>query len=251
MKKNYLIYDNVTLGKNVVIGHGAIIYPNVMIGDDSFVGPYTILGEPTGSFYNVDNGDITKHNFKPTVIGKNSVIRSHSVIYEDVEIGEEFQSGHRVTIREKTYIGNNSSIGTQSDIQDNVKIGNYVRVHSKVFMGQYTVIEDYAWIYPFTAFTNDRHPPVYNPQGVTIKEYAVVSTSSVIMAGVVVGKNSFVGAHSVVTKNVEDEMVVLGNPAKVRCHVREVRDVNGNQIYPWKDHIKEYRGYPWQVKGEE
>ena len=59
---------------------------------------------------------------------------------------------------------------------------------------------------------------------------------------------SELGAHSVVTKNVDAEMLVLGNPARVKCSVREIRDENGNQIYPWKDHIKEYRGYPWQVK---
>ena len=56
------------------------------------------------------------------------------------------------------------------------------------------------------------------------------------------------GAHSVVTKNVDEEMLVLGNPARVKCSVRDIRDESGNQIYPWKDYIKEYRGYPWQVK---
>jgi len=248
MKANYLKYDNVKIGEGVVIGHGSIIYPNVEIGDHTVIGPYCTIGEPTAAFYNENSACVEKHHFKKTHIGPNSVVRSYSIIYEDVEIGAGFQSGHRVTIREKTRIGIKCSVGTLSDIQDNVKIGNFVRVHSNVFMGQYTVIEDYAWIYPYVALTNDRHPPVYNPQGVTIKKYAVVSTSSVIMPGVVVGKNALVGAHSVVTKNVDAEMLVLGNPARVKCNVRDIRDENGNQIYPWKDHLKEYRGYPWQRK---
>jgi len=117
-------------------------------------------------------------------------------------------------------------------------------------MGQYTVIEDYAWIYPYVALTNDKHPPVYNPKGVKIKQYAVIATSSVILPGIIVGKNALVGAHSVVTENVDDEMLVVGNPAKVRCNVRDIRDENGNLIYPWKDHLKEYREYPWQVQGD-
>lgn len=250
MTNNYLKYHDVTIGKHVVIGHGAIIYPNVVIGDNTFIGPYSILGEPTGSFYGDAEGSAEKHDFKKTIIGANSVIRSHSIIYENVEIGEEFQSGHRVTIRENTRIGIKCSVGTLSDIQDNVKIGNFVRVHSNVFMGQHTVIEDYVWIYPYVALTNDRHPPVYNPQGVTIKKYAVVSTSSVIMPGVVVGENALIGAHSVVTKNVDPEMLVFGNPARVKCSVRDIRDENGNQIYPWKDHLKEYRGYPWQTNND-
>ena len=250
MNENYLKYHDVTIGNNVIIGHGSIIYPNVVIGDNTIIGPYSTLGEPTGSFYNTHSASVDKHDFKKTIIGPNSVIRSHSIIYEDVKIGEGFQSGHRITIREKTSIGIKCSIGTQTDIQDNVKLGNYIRVHSNVFMGQYTVIEDYAWIYPFVALTNDPHPPVYTPKGVTVKKYAVIATSSVILPGIVIGKNALVGAHSVVTKNVDDEMVVVGNPAKVRCCVRDIRDENGNQVYPWKDHLKEYRGYPWQIRQE-
>jgi len=248
MKNDYIKYHDVKFGRNVNIGHGAIIYPNVEIRDNTIIGPYCIIGEPRGSFYSENSACIEQHDFKKTIIGSNSVIRSNSIVYEDVEIGEGFQSGHRVTIRENSSIGVNCSIGTQTDIQDNVILKNYIRVHSNVFMGQYTIIEDYAWIYPYVALTNDRHPPVYHPKGVTIKEFAVIATSSVIMPGIVVGKNALVGAHSVVTKNVEDEMLVVGNPARVKCSVRDIKDENGNKIYPWKEHLKEYRGYPWQTK---
>lgn len=248
MNTAYLKYRDVTLGKNVVIGCGAILYPNVEIGDNAVIGPYCTLGEPTGAFYGQNAADVEKHDFKKTTIGADSIIRSHAVIYEGVKIGEAFQSGHRVTIREETTIGMKCSIGTQTDIQDHVNIGNYVRVHSNVFMGQYTVIEDYAWIYPYVALTNDRHPPVYHPQGVSIKPYAVVATASVILPGIVIGENALVGAHSVVTKHVDDEMLVVGNPARVVCSVRDIRDHEGRQVYPWKDHLKEFRGYPWQSK---
>ena len=250
METNYLKYDNVTIGKDVVIGHGAIIYPNVTLGDNTIIGPYCTIGEPTGSFYSEHSAMVEKHDFKKTIIGANSVIRSHSIIYEDVKIGDGFQTGHRVTIREKSSIGIKCSVGTLSDIQGTVTVGKYVRLHSNAHIGQHSIIEDYAWIYPYVVLTNDQHPPVYVPRGVTIKEYAVVSTSSVILPGIVIGKNALVGAHSVVTKDVADEMLVVGNPAKVRCSVRDIKDENGNQIYPWKGHLKEDRGYPWQMKND-
>jgi acetyltransferase-like isoleucine patch superfamily enzyme len=248
MNENYLKYHDVTLGNNVVIGHGSIIYPNVEIGNNTIIGPYSTLGEPTASFYNEHSACVEKHNFKRTIIGSNSVVRSHSIIYEDVEIGDGFQCGHRVTIREKSMLGINCSIGTLSDIQGTVTLGKYVRLHSNVHIGQHSIIEDFAWIFPYVVLTNDPHPPINTPKGVTIKEYAVIATSSVILPGIVVGKNALVGAHSVVTKDVADEMLVVGNPAKIRCSVRDIRDENGNQIYPWKDHLKEYRGYPWQTR---
>lgn len=244
----HLIYDNVSIGNNVKIGHGAIIYPNVVIGDDTVIGPYSIIGEPAGAFYSFSKNDVEKHDFKKTVIGANSIIRSHSIIYENVTIGEQFQTGHRVTIREKTNIGYNCSIGTLSDIQDQVTIRNYVRVHSRVFMGQLTTIEDYVWIYPSVVLTNDPYPPVGSLKGVRIKQYAQVFASCTILPGIVIGENAIVGAQSVVTKNVDDETLVVGNPARVRCNVRDIRDENGNPVYPWKDHLKDYRGYPWQIK---
>lgn len=248
MNGNYLKYNNVSIGHNVVIGQGSIIYPNVEIGDHTVIGPYCTIGEPTAAFYKENAACVEKHRFKKTYIGPDSVVRSYSIIYEDVKIGAGFQSGHRVTIREKTFIGIKSSVGTLSDIQGEVSVGDYVRLHSNAHIGQHSVIENYAWIYPYVVLTNDPHPPVYNPQGVTIKKYAVVSTSSVIMPGVVVGENALVGAHSVVTKDVADETLVVGNPAKVICSVRDIRDADGRQVYPWKDHLREYRGYPWQKK---
>jgi len=250
MNGNHIKYHNVTMGKNVIIGHGSVIYPNVVIGDYTVIGPYCTLGEPTASFYNADSAAVERHDFKKTIIGANSVIRSHSIIYEDVEIGEKFQSGHRTTIREKSIFGKNCSIGTLSDIQGNVSVGNFVRLHSNAHIGQFSKIEDYVWIFPYVILTNDPYPPMDDLHGVTIKEYAVIATSSVILPGIVIGKNALVGAHSVVTKDVDDEMLVVGNPATVRCNVRDVRDGNGNQIYPWRDHLKEYRGYPWQTVRE-
>lgn len=246
--KDYLLYDNVFLGVNVKIGYGSIIYPNAVIGDNTYIGAYSIIGEPDGSFYKTDSEFMEGHKFKKTVIGANSIIRSHSIIYEEVTIGENFQSGHRITIREKTTIGNNCSIGTLSDIQGYVNIGNFVRIHSNVHIGQFSEIEDCAWLYPFVVLTNDPYPPMNYGKGVKIKRYAIVSTSSTILPGIIVGENALVGAHSVVTKNVDDEMLVVGNPAKKRCNVREIRDENGNSVYPWKEYIKDYRGYPWQVK---
>lgn len=236
------IYEGAKIGQNVRIGKGVIIYPNVVIGDNCFIGPYCIIGEPALGFYDCPDN----YEFKNSSIGANSIIRSHTVIYENVHIGEKLQTGHRVTIREQTAIGSHCSIGTLCDIQGKLKIGNYCRLHSNVHLGQFSEIEDFVWIYPYVVLTNDPFPPRGKLRGVTVRKYAQVCTSSIVFPGVEIGENALIGANTAVRKNVKSERVVVGNPGKDLCSVRDLKDEDGNQIYPWRDYLKENRGYPWQ-----
>lgn len=185
-QKSFLIDESTEIGENVSIGFGTIIYPNVIIGNNSFIGPYCIIGEPKASYY--QKGNLGEYKNKSTKIGENAVIRSHSIIYEDVEIGDNFVTGHRVTIREKTTIGNKCRIGTLCDLQGKISIGNFVSFHSNVHIGQMSIIEDYVWIYPFVVLTNDPYPPMGDLKGVTVRKFAQIATFSVIMPGVEIGE---------------------------------------------------------------
>lgn len=232
------------IGINVMIGEGCIIYDNVEIGENSVIGPYCIIGEPTSPYY---KSPLT-HDFGKTTIGENSIIRSFTTIYENVTIGSNFQSGHHAIIRENTTIGRNTSFGSFSEMPGNSTIGNYVRIHSKVMLSERNVIEDYVWIFPFVVLANVKHPPISAFQVTHIKEYAQIFTNSTILPGIIIGRNSIVGAASLVTKDVPDEKMVTGNPCKIVKDVREIKDDEGNQVYPWRDFLTEDRGYPWQNK---
>lgn len=234
--------ENRNYGENVHIHPTAIVYPNVILHDNVFIGPYCIIGEPGSGYYK----DPENYNGKFTEIGENSIIRSHTIIYEDVHIGENFQTGHHVSIRENTVIGKNCSVGTLSDIQGKVTIGDFVRMHSNVHIGQFTTIKDYVWIFPYVVVTNDLFPPHDKIAGCTIESYALVTTGSILLPGVKIGENSMVAAGSVVTKDVKEKMLVMGVPAKERSFLSELKDENGKDLYPWEDHLEEYRGYPWQ-----
>jgi acetyltransferase-like isoleucine patch superfamily enzyme len=239
---NYVISPLAQIGKNVQISDGVIIYDNVVIGDNSIIGPYCIIGEPTMNYYR--NHD--QHKFAITRIGSNAIIRSFTTIYEDVEIGDNFQTGHHAIIREKSKIGSNTSFGSCSELPGKSVIGNFVRIHSKVMLSENNVIEDFVWIFPFTVLTNVKHPPIGELQCTTIKEYAQIFAHAIILPGLTIGKNSIIGAGAMVTKDVADERLIIGNPGKDIKSVREIKDENGNFIYPWKDYLTENRGYPWQ-----
>lgn len=241
-----IIGENVLLGENVSIGANAIVYDNVTIGDNSVVGAQCILGEPNADVYS-DRG--TYENPK-LIIGSNSLIRSGTVVYAGSTLGAHFECGHRVTIREQASIGHHVRIGTLSDIQGHCDIGNFVRFHSNVHIGHKSVVKDYVWIFPYVVLTNDPHPPSETLIGVTVEEFAVIATMSVILPGVIVGRDSLVGASSMVRKNVEPETVVAGNPAKCVASIHDVKSkADGSKVYPWRETFD--RGMPWQGIGYE
>ena len=148
----------------------------------------------------------------PLQIGNKALIRSGSIIYAGSEIGCDFQTGHQVTIREKSHIGDHVSVGTLSDIQGNCEIGNYVRMHSNVHVGQLSVIDDFVWLFPYVVLTNDPTPPSENFLGLHIRPFAIVATGALIMPGMEIGQDSLVAAGAIVTKPVESYAVVAGNP---------------------------------------
>ena len=151
---NVIIEDDVTIGDNSYIDSNSIIRSNVTLGENSFIGANCIIGE-----YWMDFCIGRKKHCHPLIIGKDALIRSGSIIYAGSTMGEGFQTGHQVTIREKAKIGNHVSVGTLSDIQGNCEIGNYVRMHSNVHIGQLSVADDFVWIYPYVVLTNDLTPP--------------------------------------------------------------------------------------------
>ncbi|WP_298843156.1 acyltransferase [Clostridium sp.] len=243
IKDNVIIGDNVIVEDNCYIDYGAILRDNVHIKKGSYIGVRCILGEYLMDFYSDRTNKV-----HPLIIGENALIRSETIVYGETVIGNNFQTGHRVTIREKSLIGNNVRIGTLADIQGDCSIGNYVNLHSNVHIGQKSVIKDYVWIFPYVVLTNDPTPPSKTMLGVTVESYAVIATGSVILPGVNIGEDSFVGAGSVVGKNVEKETLTVGNPAKKTFPIQDIKNkLTGKKIYPWKYTFS--RGMPWEELG--
>ena len=194
------------------------LYDNVKIGEGAQIGDYVIIGIPPGSR---EEGELE------TVIGDSAIIRSHTVIYAGNVIGDNFQTGHGAMIREENEIGDNVSVGTGSVIEHHVRIEDDVRIHSQVFIPEYSVLEKGCWIGPNVVFTNAPYPS--SPQakehlrGPTIKPHAKIGANATLLPGIVVGQNALVGAGAVAVKDVPEGKIVVGNPARVIKDTSELK----------------------------
>ncbi len=193
------------------------IYANVLLGEGAALGEYTLIGVPPRGH---TEGDLS------TVIGRNAVIRSHTVIYAGNVIGDDFQTGHGVLIREANEIGSHVSIGTHSIIEHHVKIASGVRIHSNVFIPEYSTLDENAWIGPCVVFTNALYPlspdAKSNLRGPHICAWAKIGANATLLPGITVGSHALVGAGAVVVRDVPAETVVVGNPARVLKSVRDM-----------------------------
>ena len=122
-------------------------------------------------------------DYPGTTIGRNAVLRSGTIIYCDVVIGDAFQTGHNVLIREKTTIGDRVAIGTAAVIEGDCTIGDDVRLQSLVYIPTGARIGDRVFIGPNAVLTNDRYPPGPHEslRGPVIGDDAVIGANATIL----------------------------------------------------------------------
>jgi acetyltransferase-like isoleucine patch superfamily enzyme len=199
-----------------LVAPSAIVHPWVVLPDDARIEPFAILGQPAAA----------DPDGAPTTFGPGLLVRSHTVIYAANRVGGGFQTGHGALIREANEIGDRVSVGSHTVIEHHVTIGDRVRIHSDAFVPEFSVLEDDAWIGPAAVLTNARYPTSAGAkrslEGPRIGARARLGANATVLPGVVVGAEALVGAGAVVTQDVPPGAVVVGNPARIIGHVRDL-----------------------------
>jgi len=150
-------------------------------------------------------------------------IDSHAVVDDNVEIGEGTKIWHFTHIQSGSKIGKNCVFGQNVNVGNNVTIGDYVKVQNNVSIYEGVTLEDYVFCGPSMVFTNILNPRCKYPQvgsqyyiKTLVKEGASLGANCTIVCGITIGRNAFVGAGAVVTKDVPDFALVVGNPARIK-----------------------------------
>ena len=154
-------------------------------------------------------------------------------VSKDAKIGEGTEVWNDVRIRENAKIGKNCMIHKGVYIAEEVTVGNNVKIQTNASLFKGITIEDGVFIGPHVCFTNDKNPRAINPDGTLkkvsdwrlgktlVKKGASIGGNATILPDITIGKWALVGAGSVVTKDVPDFGLVVGNPAKLVGYVNE------------------------------
>ena len=158
-------------------------------------------------------------------------INETSQVDKNVSIGKNTKIWHWTHISSGSVIGENCTIGQNVFIGNNVKIGNGVKIQNNVSIFSGVEIEDEVFCGPSVVFTNVINPRSFIERKKEFKltkicKGASIGANSTIICGIIINKYSFIGAGSVVTKNVKKFEKIYGNPAVHRGWVT----IEGNSI---------------------
>ena len=224
---NSSISEKANIGNNVKIGSFVKIYDKVTIGDNSIIEDHCVLGLPNKS----STGNL--------IIGESSHIRSHSVLYQGSSFGKNFYTGHHCLIRENNNAGINLQIGSFAELEGSIEIGDYTRLHSKVQISKKVKIGSFCYLFPRVQTSDDPLPPSHVARPPTIDDLSVIAINTLIMPNTTIGKNSFVGASSVVSGKFAPNSFIAGSPAKRISDISKLRLPEFGLKHPWHNHFRD------------
>lgn len=158
-------------------------------------------------------------------------IHPSAEVEPDVRIGENSKIWHLVHVRRGAQIGSECVIGRGVFVDAGVQIGSRVKIQNYVSVFHGVTIEDGVFVGPHVCFTNDMFPRAVNADmslksaddwvlsETRVKAGAAVGANSTIVCGITIGRWAMIGAGSVVTKDVPDYGLVVGNPARLIGYV--------------------------------
>lgn len=193
-----------------------------------------MTGATTGGNCTIHPEAILNHPYpdatEPTVIGDDATIRSGTIVYADVQVGDGFTTGHDALVRERTDIGDDVIVGTQTVIDGTTTVGSRVSLQTGVYVPSHTTIGSDVFVGPRAVLTNDPYPIREDVDlvGPALEDHVSIGANATLLPGVTVGEGSFVAAGAVVTDDVPSETLAVGAPARHRPLPERLQ--GGNEI---------------------
>jgi acetyltransferase-like isoleucine patch superfamily enzyme len=216
-----MLGEDVHIGEDVSFGAYVVVHDHVSLGDGCAVEDHVVLGKrPRLAERSGAHGDLGALH-----LGERVTVCAGAVVFAGAKIDQGAILGDQSYVRERSSVGAGSVIGRGSVVDNDVSVGEHVSVQTGVYLTAFTVVEDDVFIGPGAITTNDntmsRHGPQLGVRGATLRRACRVGGGAVLTPGVEIGKEAFVAAGAVVTRDVPPRAVVMGVPARI---VREVAE---------------------------
>jgi acetyltransferase-like isoleucine patch superfamily enzyme len=201
----------------------AIVYPGTVFGEGCKILDYAVVGkQPTLS----PRSTAKREELPPLELGAGTVVSTGAVVFAGTTTGERVIVGDQACVRERCTIGDDVVIGRGSLVENDTSVGALTKIQAHAYITAYSLLEDNVFIAPCVITTNDnfmgrtekRHELVKGP---TIRRGARIGGGCVLLPGIEIGEEAFVGAGAVVIRDVPPRALVVGNPAR---QIREVPD---------------------------
>jgi acetyltransferase-like isoleucine patch superfamily enzyme len=210
----------------VSVHASAVVHDDVELGRDVTVGEHAVVGKrPTlGRRSTARRGEL-----QPLVVGDGVAILAGAVVFAGTRLGRSVVVGDQACVRERCEIGDEVVVGRGSLVENDTVVGPRTRIQANAYVTAYTTIEEDVFIAPGVVTTNDdfmgrTERRLEAMRGPTIRRGARVGGGAVLLPGVEIGEEAFVGAGAVVLADVPPRAVVVGNPA------RRIRDVAEDEL---------------------
>jgi acetyltransferase-like isoleucine patch superfamily enzyme len=160
-------------------------------------------------------------------LGEGTRVHPTAEVAGSAELGPNCRIWHQAQVRERARLGANCIVGKGVYIDFDVEIGDNVKIQNRASVYHGTTLEDGVFVGPHVIFTNDKLPRAITPEGhlktdddwvvgrILVRQGAAVGAGAIILPGVTVGRWALVGAGALVTHDVPDHGIVLGNPARL------------------------------------
>ena len=208
------------------IAETAVVYPGTVIGEGCKILDYAVVGkQPTLS----PRSTAKREELPPLELGAGTIVSTGAVVFAGTTLGERAIVGDQACVRERCRIGDDVVIGRGSLVENDTSIGTLTKIQAHAYITAYSLLEDNVFVAPCVVTTNDnfmgrterRHELVKGP---TIRRGARIGGGVVLLPGIEVGEEAFVGAGAVVIRDVPARALVVGNPA------RQIRDVPDEEL---------------------